>query len=123
VFGRIPPAAASEASLFGDGARARKAYGQSIEYSLTATFSFLHTFDDPNLVLIVLGDHQPATIVSGKGASHDVPISIISKDPTVMQAISGWHWQNGVLPSPHAPLWKMSAFRDRFLAAFSPNAG
>ena len=86
-------------------------------------FSFLHISDDPNLVLIVLGDHQPASIVSGKSANHNVPISIISKDPSVFQAISGWHWQDGVFPSPHAPLWKMSAFRDRFLKAFSPNAG
>jgi len=52
-----------------------------------------------------------------------VPISIISKDPSVFRAISGWHWQDGVLPTSTAPLWKMSAFRDRFLGAFSTPAG
>ncbi|MEO6533995.1 MAG: CDP-alcohol phosphatidyltransferase [Pseudolysinimonas sp.] len=102
-------------------ARVQAAYGQSIQYALSAMFSFLHTFDDPNLVLIVLGDHQPASIVSGKGANHNVPISIISKDPAVFRAMSGWHWQTGVLPTSTAPLWKMSAFRDRFLDAFSSN--
>ena len=70
-------------------------------------------------MLVVLGDHQPATIVSGQGASHDVPISIISKDPTVFESIEGWQWQDGVLPAPDAPVWPMSAFRDRFLDAFS----
>ncbi len=69
-------------------------------------------------MLVVLGDHQPATIVSGKGANHQVPISIISKDPAVFQAISGWHWQNGVLPTSDAPLWRMDRFRDEFLTAF-----
>ena len=75
--------------------------------------------NDPNLVLVVLGDHQPATIVSGQGASHDVPISIISKDPAVFGLIAGWRWQDGLVPTPDAPVWPMSAFRDRFLDAFS----
>ncbi|MES1212045.1 MAG: CDP-alcohol phosphatidyltransferase, partial [Leifsonia sp.] len=121
VFEPQPAAGDSTSTVWQSPQRVQAAYGQSIEYSLTAMFSFLHNYDDPNLVLIVLGDHQPATIVSGKGASHNVPISVISKDPSVFQAMSEWHWQDGVLPSPHAPLWKMSAFRDRFLSAFSPS--
>jgi hypothetical protein len=122
IFEPQPAAGDSTSTVWQSPARVQAAYGKSIEYSLTAMFSFLHSYDDPNLVLIVLGDHEPASIVSGKGASHDVPISIISKDPSVFQAISGWHWQNGVFPSPDAPLWRMSAFRDRFLAAYSPGA-
>jgi hypothetical protein len=123
IYEPQPAEGNSTSTVWQSPAGVQAAYGQSIEYSLNAMFSFLHTYDDPNLVLIVLGDHQPAAIVSGKGASHNVPISIISKDPAVVQAISGWHWQNGVFPSPTAPLWKMSAFRDRFLDAYSPNAG
>jgi hypothetical protein len=94
-------------------------YGQSVQYSLSTLTSFLTTYDDPNLVMIVLGDHQPATVVSGAGANHNVPISIISKDPAVTARISSWNWQPGMLPSPTAPLWRMDAFRDRFLRAFS----
>ena len=93
-------------------------YGQSVQYSMGALFSFLTTFDDPNLVLVVLGDHQPATVVSGTDANHDVPISIISKDAGVIDRISSWQWQPGMLPSPTAPVWRMDAFRDRFLAAY-----
>ena len=93
-------------------------YGQSVEYTMSTLFSFLTTFDDPNLVLVVLGDHQPATVVSGAGANHEVPISIISQDPAVIDRISSWQWQPGMLPSPTAPVWRMDAFRDRFLAAY-----
>lgn len=93
-------------------------YGQSIQYTMGSLFSFLTTFDDPNLVLVVLGDHQPASVVSGAGANHDVPISIIAKDPAVTQRISSWGWQPGMLPSPAAPVWPMDAFRDRFLSAY-----
>jgi hypothetical protein len=81
-------------------------------------FSFLTTYHDPNLVLVVLGDHQPATEVSGAGANHNVPISIISADPAIMDRISSWGWEPGMLPSPSAPLWRIDEFRDRFLTAF-----
>jgi hypothetical protein len=93
-------------------------YGQSVEYTMSTLFSFLTTYNDPNLVLVVLGDHQPATEVSGAGANHNVPISIISKDPEVMNRISSWRWQPGMLPSPTAPLWRMDTFRNRFLTAY-----
>jgi hypothetical protein len=93
-------------------------YGQSVQYTMSTLFSFLTTYNDPNLVLVVLGDHQPATEVSGAGANHDVPISIISKDPTVLNRISSWHWQPGMLPSPTAPVWRMDSFRNRFLTAY-----
>lgn len=95
-------------------------YGQSVEYTMSTLFSFLTTYNDPNLVLIVLGDHQPATEVSGVGANHDVPISIIAKDPTVIKRISSWNWQPGMLPSPTAPVWRMDAFRNKFLTAYGP---
>jgi phosphatidylglycerophosphate synthase len=120
VFGRIPPEEATNASLFGDSKRARSAYGHSIEYSLRALFSYVPHYGNDRTVLVVLGDHQPATTVSGQGAGHDVPISVIAHDPKVLDRISGWGWQNGLLPSPHAPVWPMDAFRDRFLTAFGP---
>ena len=36
--------------------------------------------------------------------------------------IAGWGWQDGLLPSPQAPVWPMAAFRDRFLTAFGSPA-
>jgi phosphatidylglycerophosphate synthase len=118
IFGRVPAEESTQASLFGDAKRARAAYGHSIEYSLGTLFSFVQRYGDDDLVLVVLGDHQPATVVTGQGASHDVPISVIAHDPKVMEQIAGWGWQDGMLPSPQAPVWPMAAFRDRFLTAF-----
>jgi hypothetical protein len=68
IFGRIPAAEATRASIFGDAKRARAAYGRSIEYSLSTLFSFVQRYGDNDLVLVVLGDHQPATLVSGHDA-------------------------------------------------------
>jgi hypothetical protein len=118
IFDRVPAEESTQAALFGDTKRARSAYGHSIEYSLSTLFSFIQRYGDDNLVLVVLGDHQPATVVTGQGASHDVPISVIAHDPKVMDQIAGWRWQDGMLPSPRAPVWPMAAFRDRFLTAF-----
>ncbi|HET8755963.1 MAG TPA: CDP-alcohol phosphatidyltransferase family protein [Solirubrobacteraceae bacterium] len=118
IFARVPVEEATEAKIFGDGKRARAAYGHSIEYSLGAVFSFVRRYGDRNTVLVVLGDHQPATVVTGQGASHDVPISVIAHDPKVLDQVAGWGWQDGLLPSPQAPVWPMEAFRDRFLTAF-----
>ncbi|MDT7694495.1 MAG: hypothetical protein QOI75_3862, partial [Pseudonocardiales bacterium] len=36
----------------------------------------------------------------------------------VLDRISGWGWQDGLKPGPNAPVWRMDAFRDRFLTAF-----
>jgi phosphatidylglycerophosphate synthase len=94
-------------------------YGQSIQYSLAALTSWVTELNDPNLVLVVLGDHQPHTSVSGPGATHDVPISIITKAPSVVQQMSPWHWQNGLLPAPSAPLESMDAFRNQLLNTFN----
>jgi hypothetical protein len=91
-------------------------------------------YGDDDLVLVVLGDHQPSTIVTGQGPnhhaqqsglSHDVPISVIAHDPAVLDQIAGWGWEDGLRPGPQAPVWSMDAFRDRFLSAFGsqPAAG
>jgi phosphatidylglycerophosphate synthase len=126
VFGRVPAEESTAASLFfGDARRARSAYGHSIEYSMRTLISFVRRYGDNRLVVVALGDHQPATVVTGQGAGHDVPISIIAHDPKVMDRIAGWGWQDGMLPRPRAPVWPMAAFRDRFLTAFgsSPASG
>jgi hypothetical protein len=102
----------------GDADNVRALYRRSIEYSLSTVVSFLETYPDPNLVLVVVGDHQPHSYVSGDGAGHDVPISIIGHDPAVMDRIATWGWQSGMRPDPEAPVMRMDSFRDRFLTAF-----
>ena len=97
---------------------AQLGYAHSIDYSLRALVSFVQHYGRKNLVLIVLGDHQPAHVITGFGTNHDVPVSIIAHDPGVLRRISSWGWIDGMRPTPTAPVWRMSAFRDRFLRAF-----
>ena len=66
IFNRIPVAPRSRTDVVLERPRTRPAaYGQSIQYSLNTLISFVQHYGDQNLVLIVLGDHQPWAIVSG----------------------------------------------------------
>ena len=47
-----------------------------------------------------------------------MPISVIAHDPAVIGRTAGWGWVDGMRPTPAAPVWPMSAFRNRFLEAF-----
>ena len=121
VYDGMPEQLPSERDIWPSPERVRAAYGDSIEYSLNALVEFVTSYGDDDLVVVALGDHQPATIVSGVGASHDVPISIISSDPAVLDRMSGWGWNDGLRPGPAAPVWRMDSFRDRFLAKYGPS--
>jgi hypothetical protein len=118
VFKRQPAGTLTRSALFGNGNKVRAAYGQSIRYSMNALITFVQQSHDKKLVLVVLGDHQPAKVVSGETPTHNVPISVIAHDPAVLQKIDVWGWSDGLRPSSKAPLWPMSDFRDRFLSAF-----
>lgn len=121
VYDGMPEQLPSETDIWRSPERVRAAYGHAIEYSLRALMSFLTTYGDRNLVVVVLGDHQPATIVSGEDAGYDVPIALVARDPSVLDQISGWGWTEGLRPAADAPVWRMDAFRDRFLAAYGPS--
>jgi len=112
--GQSDPVEAVEASPD----RMRDGYRRSIEYSLSTLISYVENYGDDNLVLVFLGDHQAAPFVSGETAGKDVPITIVARDPAVLDRIAGWGWQDGLRPGAAAPVWPMESFRDRFLTAF-----
>jgi phosphatidylglycerophosphate synthase len=95
---------------------AQEGYAKSIQYSLRTLYSFIERYGNKNTVLLVLGDHQPSRVIPQ--ANHEVPMTIIAHDPKVIDRVSSWGWTDGMLPSPTAPVWLMSAFRNRFLNAF-----
>ncbi|MGH3585532.1 MAG: sulfatase, partial [Pseudonocardia sp.] len=107
-----------EAILGRDPTTVRADYRRAVEYSLTSLVSWVERYGDDDLVVVVVGDHQPSPIVTGPTANRDVPVTVLAKDPAVLQQVSGWRWQDGLRPGPHAPVWRMDAFRAEFLGAF-----
>lgn len=96
----------------------RQDYRQSLGYTLHSLLSYVETYGDEDLVVVLLGDHQAAPLVTGEGVGRDVPVTVLAADPAVLERISTWGWDEGLRPGPHAPVWPMDAFRDRFLTAF-----
>jgi phosphatidylglycerophosphate synthase len=119
IFDPMPARGETPISILGSASKERQAFAKSIQYSLQVLTSWVTQAKDPNLVLILLGDEQPAGPISRPGASHDVVISIIARDPSVFRQIASWRWQDGLLPGPSAPLEPMDAFRNQFLDTFS----
>ena len=118
IYHHTPPQQTTTAKLFGDDTRARTAYALSIQYTMRTITSYIRHYATNNTVIVLLGDHQPATTISGQHATHNVPITIIAHDPNITHQITTWHWQPGLHPTPTAPVWPMETFRDRFLTAF-----
>jgi hypothetical protein len=119
IFDPMPARSESPLTVWRNDNTVRQYFGRSIQYSLQVLTSWVTELHDPNLVLILLGDEQPASPITRPGASHEVPISIVAHDPSVFRQIAPWHWQDGLLPGPSAPLEPMDAFRNQFLGAFS----
>jgi phosphatidylglycerophosphate synthase len=117
VYDGMRPGHSSLLDLLG-GTDQQRNYARSIQYSLQSLVSFVRHAHDKNLVMVVLGDHQPNSNVSGTGVSHGVPISLVAHDPAVLGQISDWGWTPGLLPDPDSAAFGMDGFRDRFLAAF-----
>jgi hypothetical protein len=101
--------------------RIRDQFRLSIEYTLRVVGGFAVRRAEqatPAPLIVVLGDHQPAALVSQDHGGFDVPIHVIGP-PDLLASIDGWGWTPGMIPAADAPAWRMDAFRDRFLAAFS----
>ena len=117
----------SPEAVWKNNARIRLQFRLSIEYALQTIASYIVNYGDDDLVVLVLGDHQPAPIVTGetdrtKPGSMDVPIHLIARDPEVIRAIENWRWTPGMVPATDAPVWRMDKLRNQFIEAFSlPN--
>jgi len=109
----------AEIILQRDVSRVRADYAHAVAYSLSTLVSYVETYGDDDLVVVFVGDHQPAPLVIGDTDNRDAPVAIVARDPAVLAHIDSWGWDTGLRPSAASPVWPMDAFRDHFLAAFS----
>ncbi|KOX34404.1 sulfatase [Saccharothrix sp. NRRL B-16348] len=119
VFHSMASGEAPAEDMFGrDPALVRADYARTVEYSLNTLVSYVETYGDDDLVLVFLGDHQPAPFVTGPDAGRDVPITIVTRDQTALDRTAPWGWTDGLRPTPDAPVRPMNTFRDQFLSTF-----
>jgi hypothetical protein len=102
-----------------DPERVRQQYARAIDYVVGVLASYAANFVDGRTLLVLVGDHQPAPLITGDDASRDVPIHVISGDPALLAPFVGWGFTPGMRPSAGAPPKGMDEFRDFLLHAFS----
>ncbi|MEV0173640.1 sulfatase [Streptomyces sp. NPDC050803] len=101
----------------------RAEYANAVEYSLRSLVEYVERYGDDDTVLVFLGDHQPVPTVTAGSDSKDVPVTIVARDPKVLDRIADWGWTDGLKPAADAPQWGMDKFRDRFMTAYGPDGG
>ncbi|WAZ19444.1 sulfatase [Streptomyces cinnabarinus] len=101
----------------------RAEYANAIEYSLRSLVEYVERYGDDDTVLVFLGDHQPVPTVTAGSRSKDVPVTIVARDPKVLERVDDWGWTDGLKPAKDAPQWPMDKFRDRFMTAYGPDGG
>ncbi|HSP25304.1 MAG TPA: hypothetical protein VLQ65_09020 [Saliniramus sp.] len=102
----------------------RDQYRLSIAHSLDAVSAWIADRVDPSSLVIVLGDHQAAPLITGPDASRAVPVHVFSGDPALLAPFEELGFVAGMRPEP-APeagdivLNRMDVFRNFMLEAFS----
>lgn len=97
------------------------AYVQAIAGTWAWLGDYLQRLAPPNLVAIVLGDHQAFAGVSGANAAWDVPVHIIGSDPVLRQRLLEAGFEQGLAPRGPA-LGDMHALTPVLLRAFAGSA-
>ncbi|MCB1664641.1 MAG: hypothetical protein KDI28_02635 [Pseudomonadales bacterium] len=119
IFNAQATAGESADEVWQDRDRVLRQYRECAQYVIDALVSYVRNFGDDDLVVLILGDHQPMPYVTDNTENRDVLTHIIARDPAVMRAIDHWQWTPGMLPADEAPVWRMDEVRDRFVDAFS----
>ena len=122
IFARWEHAGERPEDLWLDTERIRQHYALSVDYAINAMAGYAERYVDDRTLLIVMGDHQPAPLITGDDVSRAVPVHVISGDPTLVQPFLDRGFEAGALPDPARPAPRMDAFRDWFVRAFSEPA-
>lgn len=118
VFNDQATAGDSPELVWRDQDRVRAQYVASVDYVLETVGSYMTTYGR-NAVFILLGDHQPAPIITGSGASRAVPIHIVADDPNLLDRLDASRWSPGMIPGEAQPVELMDKFREQLVRRFS----
>ena len=84
--------------LWQDIERVRDHYAWSVDYAVKVAGRWAERVVDDNTLMIVLGDHQAAPLITGDDASAAVPVHIISGDPALLAPFKARGFVSGTLP-------------------------
>lgn len=118
IFNTQATSGDSPETVWQDNKRIRMQYRLSIEYTLQTLASFIEHYADKNTVILILGDHQPAPLVTDDN-NRDVPVHFISADKKIIAAIDDWQWTQGLIPAEDAVVMPMNELKNQWIKTFS----
>jgi hypothetical protein len=92
----------------------------AVSYELLG--GYLRLRADRDFVMVLLGDHQPPGVVSGEGASWEVPVHVIASRRGLLDRLLARGFRPGLAPR-HPALARMHALVPILLAAFGSTQG
>lgn len=113
VFNRWANSGDPPAVVWRDIERIRDQYRLAVAYSMETVLSYAARLDRPTL-LVVLGDHQPAPLITGPEASRDVPVHILATDAALVAPWLEADFADGLVPPPGGDALRMDGFRPLF---------
>jgi hypothetical protein len=92
-------------------------YVRSLVYAYATFGGYLRLRADRDFVMILIGDHQPPGLVSGAGASWDVPVHVIASRRDVLDRLLRHGFREGLTP-PEPAVARMHTLLPILLDAF-----
>lgn len=116
VFQQWEGSGEAPVSLWRDPERVREHYIQAVDYALAVAGGYAERYlaGDTGTLLFILGDHQPAPLITGENASKDVIVHVVSADPDLVAPFLYGQlpgFQAGTLPELETEGVPMSRFR------------
>jgi len=74
-------------------------YTRAIAYEFEALTGYLHQNHADDLVVLVIGDHQPPAAVTGANASWDVPVHVIADRDALLRRLEARGFLRGMAPA------------------------
>ena len=119
VFERWKGTGEEPVSLWQDPERVREHFAKAIAYALETAEGFASRYVGDNTLMILLGDHQPAPLITGDDVSRDVIVHIISADSALVKPFLTGElpgFQRGIRPdleTQGAPMSQLRPFLHR----------
>ena len=73
-------------------------YEQAIGYDYATLAGYLRQHRDRDLVMVLLGDHEPAAAVSGEKAPWDVPVHVVTSHGKILDRLRDRGFRSGLTP-------------------------
>jgi hypothetical protein len=96
-------------------------YVKALQYVYTTLGGYLRLRSGRDLVMVIVGDHQPPAAVSGEGATWNVPVHIVTSRAAVLDRLIELGFREGLTPQ-RPVIASMGGLMPLLLHAFGNNS-